>query len=215
MDPAQPRPPWQPPPGFRSYPDVVSPDAPLRAAASLRVLSAGGLGERVTSTVALVRDGAAVIVVNPGVVVGAGSILRPLADLGIAPAAITDVVALRAAAGHLVSAALFPGARLHRAVTVSRNHGTSRRRSGGFAVSPSVRLIESPGLCPGDLTALVATLRGIVAITHLWSSGCDGAPAPDRERAALGQARLRVLGVASRIIPAHGPAFRASPDTPV
>lgn len=183
MDQAQPRPPWQPP-GFSSYPGVVSPDAPLRAAASLRVLSAGCLGERVASTVILVRD---------------------------APAAVTDVVALRTTPGHLASAALFPGARLHRAVAAGRD----RRRSGGFAVSPSVRLIESPRPCPGELTALVATRRGIVAITHLWNSGSDGAPAPDRERAALGQARLRVLGVASRIIPAHGPAFRAGPDTPV
>src|SRR5579875_3803145 len=193
MDPAQPRPPWRPPPGFPCYPGVVSPDAPLRAAASLRILSAGCLGQRATSTVTLVRDGAAVI--------------------GITPAAVTDVVALRTAPGHMVSAALFPGARRQRAAS-GRDRNTAPP-SVGFAVSPSVRLIESPGLCPGELTALVATRHGIVAITHLWSSGSDGAPGPDRERAAQRQARLRVLSVASRIIPAHGPAFRAGPDTPV
>ncbi len=213
MDPAQPRPPWRPPPGFPCYPGVVSPDAPLRAAASLRILSAGCLGQRATSTVTLVRDGAAVIVVNPGVVADAESILRPLRDLGITPAAVTDVVALRTAPGHMVSAALFPGARRQRAAS-GRDRNTAPP-SVGFAVSPSVRLIESPGLCPGELTALVATRHGIVAITHLWSSGSDGAPGPDRERAAQRQARLRVLSVASRIIPAHGPAFRAGPDTPV
>jgi hypothetical protein len=211
MDPDQPRPPGQPPPGTWSYPGVVSPDAPLRATATLRVLSAGCLDGPVASTVTLVQDGAAVIVVNPGVLADAESVLRPLRDLGIPPAAVTDVVALRTTPGHMASAALFPGARLHRAVAGGRD----RRRSGGSAVSPSVRLIEPAGPCPGELTALVATRRGIVAITHLWSSGSDGAPGPDRERAVLRQARLRVLGVASRIIPAHGPAYRAGPDTPV
>jgi len=133
MTPNQPRRPWQPSPGPPAYPGALSPDAPLHAAASLRVLAAGSLGERPASTVTLVRDGAALIVVNPGAVADVESILRPLRELGIAPAAVTDVVLARPRPGHTVNAALFPAARLH---------GTG---SGGSVLSPSVRLIETPG----------------------------------------------------------------------
>ena len=52
--------------GHFPYPEVVSPDAPLQGTASLQVLSAGYLGRRFASTVTFVRDGAALIVVNPG-----------------------------------------------------------------------------------------------------------------------------------------------------
>lgn len=80
----------------------------------------------------------------------------------------------------------------------------------------SVRLIQTPGHHPDDLTLLVATPRGIVAVTHLWSSRSDGAEwPPDGDPGTLRRAKTRVLGVASRIVPAHGAAFRAGPDIPV
>jgi glyoxylase-like metal-dependent hydrolase (beta-lactamase superfamily II) len=79
-----------------------------------------------------------------------------------------------------------------------------------------VRLIQTPGHHPDDLTLLAATPRGIVAVTHLWSSRSGGAERPlDGDPGTLRRAKTRVLGVASRIVPAHGAAFRAGPDTPV
>jgi len=202
--------------GHFPYPEVVSPDAPLQGTASLQVLSAGYLGRRFASTVTFVRDGAALIVVNPGMVADIESILRPLRDLGVGPAAVTDVVLLTAQTAHIVNAALFPGARLHDATAVYHNDRKARRPADGFLIAPSVRLIQTPGHRPDDLTLLAATPRGIVAVTHLWRSRSDGGErSPDGDPGAFRRAKPRVLGVASRIVPAHGAAFRAGPDTPV
>jgi glyoxylase-like metal-dependent hydrolase (beta-lactamase superfamily II) len=202
--------------GHSPYPEAVSPDAPLQGTASLQVLSTGYLAGRFASTVTFVRDDSALIVVNPGMVANIECILRPLRDLGVRPEAITDVILLAARPAHIVNAALFPGARLHDAAAIYQDDTMARRRADGFLISPSVRLIETPGHRPDDLTLLVATPRGIVALTHLWKSRSDGAERPtDGEPDALRQAKTRVLAVASRIVPAHGAAFRAGPDTPV
>ena len=132
------------------------------------------------------------------------------------PAEVTDVVLLAARAAQIVNAALFPGARLHDATAVYQNDRKARCPADRFLISPSVRLIQTPGHHPDDLTLLVATPRGIVAVTHLWSTRSDGAQwPPDGDPGALRRAKTRVLGVASRIVPAHGAAFRAGPDTPV
>ena len=117
---------------------------------------------------------------------------------------------LAARPAHIVNAALFPGARLHDATAVYQNDTKARRPADRFLVSPSVRLIQTPGHHPDDLTLLVATPRGIVAVTHLWSSRSDGTQRPpDGDPGTLRRAKTRVLGVASRIVPAHGAAFRA------
>jgi glyoxylase-like metal-dependent hydrolase (beta-lactamase superfamily II) len=202
--------------GHSPYPGVVSPDAPLQGTASLRVLCAGYLGGRFASTVTFVRDGTALIVVNPGMVADIESILGPLRHLGVRPAAVTDVVLLAARPAHIVNAALFPGARLHDATAIYQNDTKAQRPADRFLISPSVRLIQTPGHHPDDLTLLAATPRGIVAVTHLWSSQSDGAQwSPDGDPGTLRRAKTKVLGVASRIVPAHGAAFRAGPDTPV
>jgi glyoxylase-like metal-dependent hydrolase (beta-lactamase superfamily II) len=61
--------------------------------AQLDVLTAGCAAiPRVASTVVLIRDGDAVIVVDPGMVADRSRILGPLADLGVDPADVTDVV---------------------------------------------------------------------------------------------------------------------------
>jgi hypothetical protein len=134
----------------------------------------------------------------------------------VRPEAVTDVILLCAQPAHSVNAGLFPAARLHDATAVYQRDTKTRRRADGFLVCPSARLVETPGVRADDLTLLVATARGIVAVTHLWSTRSDGADRPAAgDQAALHRAKARVLGVASRIVPAHGAAFRAGPDTPV
>lgn len=209
----QPQPPSA---GHSPYPGAVSADAPLEGTAGLQVLSTGYLGGRFASTVSFVRDGAALIVVNPGMVADIESILRPLRHLGVGPEAVTDVVLLSARPAHIVNAALFPVAQLHDSMAIYQNDRKTSRPADGFLISSSARLIQTPGDRPDDLTLLVATARGIVALTHLWSSRSDSPQRPpDGDPGALRQAKTRVLGVASRIVPAHGAAFRVGPDTPV
>ena len=59
---------------------------------TVHLLHAGYAGDRSASTVTLVRDGDALIVVDPGMVARRSLILDPLAALGVAPDAVTHVL---------------------------------------------------------------------------------------------------------------------------
>jgi glyoxylase-like metal-dependent hydrolase (beta-lactamase superfamily II) len=198
---------------------VPSRYAPSRMA-RVDVLFEGYVGlpdddDRVASTVSLIRDGDAIVVVDPGLVPTPTAILDPLRDLGVAPEDVTDVVFSHHHPDHTVNAALFPSARIHdHWATYLADRWTSRPAE-GFQVSGDVSLIETPGHTPQDVTTLVRTDDGVVALTHLWWNA-DGPPedptAVDPE--SLHRGRARVLEVASRIVPAHGPAFVLNQATP-
>ena len=53
--------------------------------ATLTILTAGYVGNRVASTVTLLREGDTIVVVDPGMVADRRRILDPLRDLGVAP----------------------------------------------------------------------------------------------------------------------------------
>jgi len=89
------------------------------------------------------------------------------------------------------------------------------RDAEGAVLGPSVRLLRTPGHSAEDITTLAAAADGSYACTHAWW-GADGPAddpfAPDRE--VLRASRERILGLASVIIPGHGPAFRPDERTP-
>ncbi len=77
-----------PSPGLRSFRPPRHRHAYPEPVAQVDVLFEGYLGRpdhRVASTVGLVRDGDAIVIVDPGLVPGPHSILDPLAGLGIRP----------------------------------------------------------------------------------------------------------------------------------
>jgi glyoxylase-like metal-dependent hydrolase (beta-lactamase superfamily II) len=194
----------------------TSPDLPEASAAELHVLFEGYVGGRVASTVVLILDGDARIVVDPGMVPGQRAILDPLASHGVDPGEVTDVVFSHHHPDHTINAGLFPGARYHDHWAIYQDDRWDSRPAERFLLSPSVRLIETPGHSPQDITTLVGTAQGLVACTHLWwsSSGpADDPYAPDRELLRTG--RKRVLAEASLIVPGHGPAFRPESSTPL
>lgn len=86
-------------------------------------------------TVGLVRDGEAVIVIDPGMVPSHRSILEPLAKLGLGPEAVSDVVFSHHHPDHTLSAALFPGARFHDHWAIYQGDHWTARGAEGFAVS--------------------------------------------------------------------------------
>ena len=185
--------------------------------AELTVLHAGyATGEGVASSVVLVRDGASTVVVDPGMVRSPSLILDPMTALGVAPADVTDVVLSHHHPDHTWHLALFPNARVHDAWAVYQGDQWDDQPAEGREVSPSVRLMETPGHTAQDVSTLVETAEGLVACTHLWWFA-DG-PAEDpraTDPPALHASRERLLGLDPvRVVPGHGPAFVPDASTP-
>jgi len=188
--------------------------------AEIRILSEGYLSgddDRVGSTVGFAREGGVVVVIDPGLVPGRDAILRPLAELGFAPEQITDVVLSHHHPDHTLNAALFPSARVHDHWAWYRDDRWVDRPAEGFELSPSIRLIETPGHSEQDISTLVDTQDGLVVFTHLWWTATipeEDPFAPDA--AVLHENRGRVLALAGlrTIVPGHGAPFEPGPDTP-
>jgi glyoxylase-like metal-dependent hydrolase (beta-lactamase superfamily II) len=194
---------------------VTNSDKPLASSAEVHILFNGYVGERVASTVAFVRDGDIRVIIDPGMVPGPGAILEPLTALGESPAAITDVIFSHHHPDHTLNAALFPNARFHDHWAIYKDDIWDSRPAEGFDVSPSIRLIETPGHTPQDITTLVGTPDDVIAFTHLWWSASGPAEDPlATDPAALHANRERVLQIATLIAPGHGAPFTPDEATP-
>src|SRR5215472_8657291 len=136
--------------------------------ARLDVLCAGFVGDRVASTVVLIRDEGAVIVVDPGMVAGRQRILGPMARLGVDPAEVGDVVFSHHHPDHTLNAALFPRARFHDHWAIYRDDVWTSRDAEGFVLADGVSLIRTPGHTPEDISTVVETDDGLVVFTHTW-----------------------------------------------
>jgi glyoxylase-like metal-dependent hydrolase (beta-lactamase superfamily II) len=177
--------------------------------ATVQVLTTGYAAERVAGTVTLIRDADVTIVVDPGMVAHRGLILDPLAELGIRPDDVTDVVFSHHHPDHTLNAALFPDARFHDHWAIYRGDVWEDRDADGFELSPSVRLIRTPGHTAEDITTLATTDAGLVAATHLWWSaeGPEDDPlAYDGDQLKTSRERLLALEP-GLIIPGHGAPF--------
>ena len=172
-------------------------------------------GRRVGSTVGFVRDGDVLAMIDPGMVAAQSAILRPLAELGVGPGDVTDVVFSHHHPDHTMNAGLFPDARVHDHWATYRGDLWISRAAEEFALSSGITLLETPGHTPQDITTLVSTEEGVVAFTHLWwrASGPPEDPYAT-DPASLHRHRARVLDVATAIVPGHGPRFVPGPDTP-
>lgn len=193
-------------------------DLPRLRGARLDILLPGSLsssGGGVASSCSLVRDADRVIVVDPGMAPDSDAILGPLRALGVEPEAVTDVVISHHHPDHTVRVGLFPNAAVHDHWAIY--HGTvwDDADADRYELSPSVRLLRVPGHTAEDVATIVGTGDGIVVLTHAWWTA-DG-PAEDplaEDLAALHRSRARLLQIAHRIVPGHGPAFEPSDATP-
>ena len=166
-------------------------------------------GVTVGSSVSLVEDEGVVIVVDPGLVATAEAILRPLADLGHAPADVTHVVLTHHHPDHTINAALFPRADVVDAWAHYRGDQWDDHDGDGHRLSPHVWLIMTPGHTAEDLTLLAETDDGVVACTHAWWR-TDRTPEVDpgaNDQAALEASRQRILELADLVVPGHGEPF--------
>ncbi len=177
--------------------------------AHIDVLSTGYADVRVASTIVLVRDAETTIVVDPGMIADRRALLRRLHELGTGPGDVTDVVFSHHHPDHTLNAALFENARFHDHWAIYKDDLWEERAADGWALSPSVRLLATPGHTKEDITTLIETEDGLVACTHLWWS-VDGPEldplATDQALLESSRAALLALGP-SLIVPGHGAPF--------
>jgi glyoxylase-like metal-dependent hydrolase (beta-lactamase superfamily II) len=177
--------------------------------ARLDVLFDGyGTEAGVAGTVSLITDGDVIAIVDPGMVPARSSILDPLAALGVAPGEVTDVILSHHHPDHTVNIALFPEVTIHDHWATYRHDQWTRRPAEGVQLSPGIRLLETPGHTPQDITTLVETDEGVAALTHLWVFEGSAGSGLDVDPDLVSEHRARVLEVATLIVPGHGPAFR-------
>lgn len=183
--------------------------------AELDVITTGYADDRVASTCTLLRDGSTIVVVDPGMVACRSMLTDPLAGYGLTPGDVTDVVISHHHPDHVVNIALFPNARVHDFMaTYVADEWIDHE--GEFALTESIRLLPTPGHTDQDVTTLVSTESGLVALTHLWWTAegpADDPFAADRE--VLRASRETVLALApTLIVPGHGAPFAPTAQTP-
>jgi glyoxylase-like metal-dependent hydrolase (beta-lactamase superfamily II) len=178
-------------------------------AATVQILTTGYVGDRVASTVTLIRDGDLIAVVDPGMVADRALILDPIVAAGLSPDDVTDVVFSHHHPDHTLNAALFGRARFHDHWAIYTGDHWEDRDADGFALSESVRLMRTPGHTAEDITTLAETDTGLVAATHLWWHA--GGPEHDpfaTDAAGLAASRGQLLALRpALIIPGHGEPF--------
>jgi glyoxylase-like metal-dependent hydrolase (beta-lactamase superfamily II) len=167
-------------------------------------------GDHVGSSVGLVVDGDARLVVDPGMVADRALILEPLAALGIRTRDVTHVVLTHHHPDHTINVGLFPDAEV---VDFWARYVGDRwldHDGDGWRPSPRTRLLLTPGHTEEDLTLAAETDEGTWAFTHCWWHE-DRTPEVDPlawDQAALERSRERILEIADVVVPAHGSPFR-------
>jgi glyoxylase-like metal-dependent hydrolase (beta-lactamase superfamily II) len=178
---------------------------------TIDVLHAGyNTGPTTGSTVSLVRDGEARIVVDPGMVADRRLILDPIRALELTPEDVTHVFLSHHHPDHTMNVALFPNAQVVDFWARYVNDQWLDHDGDGYRLSPKAQLWLTPGHTEEDITLVVEADDAIYAFTHLWWYA-DRTPEIDPyafDQPALERARERVLDVADVVVPGHGGPFR-------
>jgi glyoxylase-like metal-dependent hydrolase (beta-lactamase superfamily II) len=184
--------------------------------ATLHVIHEGAIdGDHVSSTVSLILDGDARLVVDPGMVPNRRVIVDALARLGVQPEAVTHVLLTHHHPDHTLNAALFPNADVVDAWAIYRGDLWLDHDGDGFRPTPHVRLLVTPGHSAQDVTWLVETDDGVMACTHAWGLA-DSRPEDDgyaTDQQALAQSRQRILEAADVVVPGHDGPFPTRRNT--
>ncbi|MCX4775719.1 MBL fold metallo-hydrolase [Streptomyces sp. NBC_01264] len=195
-------------------------DAPLGRSAVYKILTTGYVGSTgpgVAATVSYVADAGRHFIFDPGMVASHADILGPLAELGLGAEDITDVVLSHHHPDNTMNVGLFARARVHDHKVEYQGDQWTNRDAEGYELTPSLRLIRTPGHSHEDITLLAGTDSGVVAFAgDLWwhaQGPADDPVAPDRE--VLRASRLRVLAAADLIVPGHGGPFAADGAVPL
>lgn len=178
--------------------------------ASVHLLHAGYTHGGVGSSIALVLDGDARIIVDPGMVRSRSLILDPLAARGVAPESVTHVFLSHHHPDHTVNIALFPNAEVVDFWARYIGDQWLDHDGDGYRLTPHAQLWVTPGHTDEDASLIVEADDAVYAMTHAWWHA-DRSPEVDPlgdDQAQLEASRMRILGVADVVIPGHGGPFR-------
>lgn len=182
-----------------------------RVTTTVDLLHAGyARDDGVGSTVVLVRDGDARIVVDPGMVANPRLILDPLKALDVDPESVTHVFLSHHHPDHTINVALFPNAEVVDFWARYVGDQWIDMPGDGYRLSPKAALWLTPGHSNEDASLIVEADDAVYAMTHAWWRG-DRTPeidpvAPSQE--VLETSRARILAAADIVIPGHGEPFR-------
>ena len=182
------------------------------AMATVHLLHAGYTGDRTASSIVLVRDGDALIVVDPGMVRSRSLILDPLRDLGVDPDAVTHIFLSHHHPDHTMNVALFPNAEVVDFWARYKDDLWMDMPGDGYRLSPKAQLWLTPGHTAEDASLIVEADDGVYAMTHCWWHA-DRSPELDPvcdDQNAIATSRARILAVADVVIPGHGGPFRVT-----
>ena len=177
---------------------------------SVHLLHPGYAADRVASSVVLVRDGDALIVVDPGMVAHTRLILDPLSVLDVAPEAVSHVFLSHHHPDHTLNVALFPNAEVVDFWARYVGDEWLDHDGDGYRLSPHAQLWLTPGHSDEDASLIVEADDGVYAMTHAWWR-TDRSPEVDPyapDQAVLDASRRRILAAADIVIPGHGGPFR-------
>jgi glyoxylase-like metal-dependent hydrolase (beta-lactamase superfamily II) len=123
-------------------------------------------------------------------------------ELSIVPGGSASVFVLP---DHTVNAALFPAARIHDHWAMYVGDRWVDRDADGLELSPSVRLLRTPGHTAEDISTVAPTPEDVYVCTHAWWMAAGPADDPLGASAAdLHASREKLLSFATVIIPGHG-----------
>ena len=185
----------------------------IRAVTSVHVLHPGYIrdgGSRVGSSVSLVRDGDALIVVDPGLVANRGLILDPLGALGVRPEDVTHIFLSHHHPDHTVNIALFPNVEIVDFWARYIDDQWLDHDGDGYRLAPRSQMWLTPGHTDQDASLVVESDDGTYVFTHAWWGG-DRTPAVDPyspDQTVLDKSRARILEAADFVVPGHGEPFR-------
>ena len=172
-------------------------------------------GGKVVSTCSLIREDGRAIVVDPGMADNSAAILEPLAELGLGPEEVTEVVLSHHHPDHTMRAGHLPNAAVHDHWAIYRGSAWEDSDAEGRQLTTSVHLIRVPGHTAEDIATVAGTPDGVVVLTHLWWDSNGPAEDPVAEDpTGLHASRRRVLEIADVIVPGHGAPFTPSDSTP-
>ncbi|MEK6820309.1 MAG: MBL fold metallo-hydrolase, partial [Nanoarchaeota archaeon] len=160
---------------------------------------------RTCSTISLIKDGGIIMISDPGTVKNQDVIKEALKKEGLKIDDINFVFITHSHIDHYRNIGMFPDAKTLEYFGIWEEDKQGEGWKENF--SENIKIIKTPGHSNDNLTLLIKTNKGIVAVCGdvFWkeNSPANDPYASDKEK--LKESREKILKLADYIIPGHGP----------